>query len=702
MAMTVEDNAMDTDLEDPDAIEAFVPSDWCADWDDSSRDWARYFALRLLSAHGRSLGSAWWLLHEESMRPLLGWGERTYAKATTSAKVKRARALLPDSAPSRYGTLFRNIDRFGRKLGMGKVERQLLLFYVLASTHSFLGWILETLQEGKALDAIADHFAAALEVPASDILKALRPGEVLRSTGLLMQTWHDDGLEISPALVNLVTQETSDEAVLFAPLFVSFRPGGRDVSDFGHLQDTADLLVEILRAAQAERTEGINLYFYGAPGTGKTEFAHALAKTLNWSITAVRTSDEDGDPIAGKQRFAAYALCQRALQRGGNTLVLFDEVEDVFSEPHPLDYRSGQHKGWTNRILEHNPIPAIWISNQIRGLDPAYRRRFSYELEFSTPPAAMREAMLRQHLEGLPVDPAWATSLAQANRLTPGQIQRASRIAHLLKPRDSAQTQDILLRMLENGQGEKIQTLTSHYDLELVEAQPRPNIVLDQLRQQEDARLLFWGPPGTGKTAFAEHLAESLGKVLHRKTASDLLSKYIGETEERLAAAFREAQGEILFLDEADSFLQDRGDAQRIWEVTQVNELLQQMERFQGILILATNRRESLDSAVFRRCDLELHFTYLSEARRERFWCALAELCALSPKGASGQKLRDWILACRTLVPADLDRLRRRQRFEAGSSPSEILAILANLQQDRQEGFASGIGFTSSTRKDHA
>lgn len=88
--------------------------------------------------------------------------------------------------------------------------------------------------------------------------------------------------------------------------------------------------------------------------------------------------------------------------------------------------------------------------------------------------------------------------------------------------------------------------------------------------------LCLSGPPGTGKSAFARYLAKELGLELLQKRASDLLGAFVGESEKRIAEAFEEATeaDALLIFDEADSFLYNRTQAVRSWEVTQVNEML--------------------------------------------------------------------------------------------------------------------------------
>lgn len=134
--------------------------------------------------------------------------------------------------------------------------------------------------------------------------------------------------------------------------------------------------------------------------------------------------------------------------------------------------------------------------------------------------------------------------------------------------------------------------------------------------------LLLSGAPGSGKSAFVRYLAKEVGSSLKEYRASDLLSRWIGETEKGIAKAFKEAKKEnaILFIDEVDSFLQSRSRADHGWEVSQVNEMLQQMEAFGGVLVAATNNRDKLDEAVARRFTFKLELDYLTAEGKELFF----------------------------------------------------------------------------------
>ena len=134
--------------------------------------------------------------------------------------------------------------------------------------------------------------------------------------------------------------------------------------------------------------------------------------------------------------------------------------------------------------------------------------------------------------------------------------------------------------------------------------------------------LLLSGAPGTGKTEFVKYLGNVLKTKVNVRMGSDLLSMWVGGTEKNIANAFREAEAEhaILFLDEIDGLVQSRTHAQHSWEVTQVNELLHQMENFNGVMIGATNFIQNLDQAIMRRFTFKLQFNYLDDAGKRLFF----------------------------------------------------------------------------------
>ena len=168
--------------------------------------------------------------------------------------------------------------------------------------------------------------------------------------------------------------------------------------------------------------------------------------------------------------------------------------------------------------------------------------------------------------------------------------------------------------------------------------------------------LLFWGPPGTGKTATAEALAAELKKPILTANYAEIQNCFVGQTEKNIAAVFRAAAAHdaVLFWDEADAMFFDRDSASRNWEVRDVNVLLQELERFEGVCVLATNRRMTLDAALERRITLKMEFPKPGRPLREAIWRKLVpqslplagdvDLAALAAFNLTGGEIKNAVL----------------------------------------------------------
>jgi AAA+ superfamily predicted ATPase len=122
--------------------------------------------------------------------------------------------------------------------------------------------------------------------------------------------------------------------------------------------------------------------------------------------------------------------------------------------------------------------------------------------------------------------------------------------------------------------------------------------------------ILFYGPPGVGKTASAEAMAHKLKRPILVADYSSIESCWVGQTGKNIVRTFREAKahGAVLFWDEADAMFCDRNSSSHNWEVRDVNILLQEIENFEGVCILSTNRQVTMDAALERRISLKVEF----------------------------------------------------------------------------------------------
>jgi hypothetical protein len=287
---------------------------------------------------------------------------------------------------------------------------------------------------------------------------------------------------------------------------------------------------------------------------------------------------------------------------------------------------------------------SIW---QPHGLN---RKRLMFWLEFPIPSYTQRMALWHHFLGSTEFD---VTPLAGQFALTSGQIRDAvasarDRAAQQSRP---LQNQDLFAaaRAYSNPNlanlARKIEPRFSWPDIilpadplailrEIVATIRERPLVLDEWRvgqklaSSRGVTVLFAGPPGTGKTMAAEVIAAELGLDLYKIDLSTIVSKYIGETEKNLEKIFREAQSSnaILFFDEADAIFGKRSevkDAHDRYANIEVSYLLQRMEAYDGVTILATNLRANLDEAFTRRLQFAVDFPFPEKEDRLRIWQTL-------------------------------------------------------------------------------
>ena len=558
----------------------------------------------------------------------------------------------------------KNIEALANLLQLNRAERALLLYGTLARYQRDLRSLLVEFKVNNAPEAYA-ALADVAGVKAHELADALRAGSRLERIGMIenLISEHNitdlaDLMKVSEKLPPVLMREYRDNNELMA---VFTRPSIRSelvLNDFAFVKEDADVLVSLLKNAVAGKEQGVNVLLYGPPGTGKTELAKVVAQAAGLDLFEVEHADRDGNSLSGRDRYRSLQIAQVFLKGSQHSALLFDEVEDVFppisSEAAQLLARSDQMpapangsvngKAWVNQILESNTVPTLWVTNRIEQIDPAFRRRFAYHLELRSPPPGAREGLVRKTLEGVAVSDAFVARLTARKGLTPAQIRTAVRFARLAGgsqqkvdalamsalPSDGspALMESLIERQLKNADialGNKLDAegrkSVTTYDLSMLNVESRFEItrIVEALKSCGHGALCFYGAPGTGKTALAEHIAKALDKPLIIKQASDLMSKYVGETEQNMAAMFKEAEIEkaVLLLDEVDSFLQDRRGAQRTYEVTEVNEMLQGMERHNGIFICTTNLLDSIDQAALRRFTFKIKFMPLTSVQRE-------------------------------------------------------------------------------------
>jgi SpoVK/Ycf46/Vps4 family AAA+-type ATPase len=599
-----------------------------------------------------------------------------------------------------------NVEKLADLVGLNATECRIMEFAVsihtdrlLDDTADWLGF-LSSVKVFHALSVI-------LKCPEPEIRRSLGAQGILARSGLVSVDRHGSStlrgkLELlSDRFPGMMASSDADPISLLRGTVTAAGHGQLNLANYSHIDSFLAILRPYLRHATATGRRGVNIFLHGAPGTGKSQLARALAADLGCELFEVASEDADGDPVNGERRLRAFRAAQSFFAQRP-ALIAFDEVEDVFDDGDRFFGRKSTaqvRKAWMNRMLEENPVPTLWLSNSMSGLDPAFLRRFDLVFELPVPPKSRREHILREACGDL-LDQECISRIAEAESLAPAVVAKAGSVIRAIR-NELGQTGAVaaferLVSSTLEAQGHR--PLVRHdpnrlpevYDPGFIHADADLAAVARGIVAARSGRLCLYGPPGTGKTAYGRWVADQLGVPLLVKRASDLMSMWVGQNEKNIARAFRQAEqeGALLLIDEVDSFLQDRRGDRRGWEVSLVNEMLTQTESFAGVFIATTNLLNGLDQAALRRFDLKVKFDFLRPEQAcelLRRYCAQLGLPKLQPD------VMTQMMRLQRLTPGDFAAVLRQHRFRPIQSSTMLVAAL-EAECVVKEGSAS-IGF---------
>ena len=560
-----------------------------------------------------------------------------------------------------------NLNLLQANLGLNSAERDILRFVaimynyeVISNACSLLG-DLNNIQAIKAISKI-------LNLRFGDVQKAFRKDGIFAKTSIIKLENNVHNLKFKIDVINnnfmcdlFVKCESMDE--IFESSIKPCSKTNLTTKNYPHIKEDVKILLSFLKSAVSKKQKGVNVLLYGSAGTGKTELSKVIASELNLKLYEV--AYDDGDGYANEhQRIRSYCLAQNVLSAGSN-LLMYDEAEDIFNTNN--DEKRQYGKAFINRSLETNELPTIWITNNIFDMDEAVVRRFNLAIEIGIPTEDVRAKIIKKYSENL-IDNKLIKKLAKNDFIAPALISNASVVVSNLNTKDKNKAFERVINNTLKAQGyEEIRDynprddLPSSYDPNFVNSDCDLNELMQGIKISKNARICLYGVPGTGKSAYAKFIAKSLKKPIIIKKGSDLLSMFVGWTEKNIALAFKEAKEKhaVLVFDEVDSFLQDRGMATRSWEVTQVKEMLVQMESFDGIFIATTNLIDNLDKACLRRFDLKLEFGYLLPEQAQNLFKKECTLLKVKFDENAAKKVSNLGL----LTPGDFASVRRQAKF---------------------------------------
>ena len=508
--------------------------------------------------------------------------------------------------------------------------------------------------------------------------RKLVPGAPLFSSRLL----HDDRdgeYSLSPLLRRLIRvhAETRDEMLRW--LMPEPEHGGLLWDDFEHLDPLRSIALKVLSSK-----EPVSILLFGEPGTGKTEFARTLATEAGSGAIFAGLSDDFGNEPDRSERLDHLMILRAMCRHHRDRVIVVDEADDVLI----MSERKGSSKQWINRLVEAPQVSTIWIVNQRSRLDPAVLRRMTLAIGFDRPRLAVRERVAKRSADAALV----ALSNTELRDIAclkapPAVVAAGLKAAHLANGgADVAKTAiHSVMRVLGQSCAPEAPG-NSVYDPKLSRADTDLSRLAERLVAAPDRgwSLLLSGPSGTGKSAFARHLAEVMGLEIEERRCSDLMSPYVGETEQNIAEAFARAaeRGALLLIDEVDSFLYRREAGQRSWEVSQVNEMLVQLEHLRTPFVATTNLADNLDPATQRRFTIRAVFNAMTPAQASQLFKARFGL--------------DWPVEWpvhQRQTPGDFAVVAHRAKLLAERDPAVLVSWLRGEIEARGDQARGAMGF---------
>ncbi len=549
----------------------------------------------------------------------------------------------------------------------------------------------------------AELLAAMLRDRAEErtaILDRLAPGAPLVAAGVLER--EAAGCEAafaqpvrldSPWRAFLLGAEAADARLdAFARLVVPAGPG----LDRTPMEEGTREVLRAMVASAAAAQHDLRLVLVGPNGAGKAAMAAALAQALGLRLLVLDLRELS----TAREVLATLARARTACALAGALLYVHGAGALAQRDPQlprALAEALASFRAWFVLSLAA-PLPQMHT--------PPIRARF---LDVALPGAGVRLAAWRAELarQHVSADDAEVEQVAARFRLSAAQIAQAvgdTAGSAVPFPGRRATGAELAAAARRRG-GDELARLAQRISPEAAfDALVVPGEVERQLREictrvalrdvvragwtrdcvharATGVTALFAGPSGTGKTFAAEVIARELGLDLFRIDLSAVVSKYIGETEKNLDRVFAAAENAnaVLFFDEADALFGKRSevkDAHDRYANIEIAYLLQKMEQFDGLAILATNLRQNLDDAFARRLTFCVQFPFPEETERRRLWEALwpphapraddVEFGALAGEFAmSGGNIRNTVLAAAHLAAANGQVITREHLLDA-------------------------------------
>lgn len=546
----------------------------------------------------------------------------------TGLYIDRLSSLIADweqDGPSRE---YAKIETLAGKLGLDHEDIEIIRFGYALKTEPFLVEFICHMSNEVNWMSIPKQLSCFLNFPPSLISSKCLSSSKLINTGLIDVSFHrfgrgvDDAIALPAYLIKWI--ECQDDADILTMLCGTSVKSPLKYEHYDHIKDVRDTLKRFLEGSLHNRkSKGTNILVYGEIGTGKTEFAKVIAGHIGANLYAIgeECSAEDTFEISRDERLCKLKMAGYLLEDVPSAILLFDEMEDLLNCGYGPKKES---KVFMNRLLETNAVPTIWVSNSINLFDTSFLRRMSFVVEMKSPPAHARKIIWDNICTetGFSMKPDDAEALSKQFDDPPAFIAKAINGAKVME--GGVSDISYMLNSMRKSVGLKPAAGATMLPQKFDESLVNVSMDLDALSRKLSNKgvplnfsLCLYGASGTGKSAYARYLADRMGMDVSHIRASDILSPYVGATEENIANAFEDAAAkrEFLIFDEADSFLSDRKNARNAWEITAINEMLTWMESHPYPFVCTTNLMDRIDNAALRRFTFKVKFDFLNQVQ---------------------------------------------------------------------------------------
>lgn len=606
---------------------------------------------------------------------------------------------IPDPSVKKTAQVRQNLVKLCELFEVDTKFAVLLEFILVMNVNPHAKFLLDSLELPDEAHDFMQFFEEISDLARHEITEAVETlmnrGIFATDNSLTLLQW----IEISQPIQHLLTKEvvTSCEQVLSRFLVES--PAAQfDIDNFEYVN--TDLLLRYLQNAAQAKHVGVNILLYGYAGTGKTELARALAAHIDRKLYEVgsqvvkdgKLHNPHNTKYVSSQRLQYLTTVQTLLRGSSENILLIDECESIF-----YNADKAYSKDMLHQTLEQNTVPAIWITNYIGCLEDSYIRRFKLVLEVTSPDETKLRELTTNAVTGLNISDDTIDKIAAIKHITPAVISNAAYVSRTIGDK-RRKAESNVLEVIEHtldacGLWQKPMDYQQEmpFDVSLLNIKQPKQVINDiayALKAKQPVRVLLCGPPGTGKTAYAHHMTQEQGLKMKRVKCSDILSKYVGDSEQNVRNLFLEAHQnkQVLLLDEVDSLLVNRERLKAHHEVQLVNEILTQMECFTQPLFAATNFETLLDKAVLRRFDFKLECDYL---HTEQVLMLFRRVLSASKLSADEQQ---QLSTLKYLTPGDFAIIARRMKFQPKQDHRQS-ALQMLLDENKRKQPNPTIGF---------